>query len=135
MFQLRAIIKFLLRVFVFTNCFYKVITKSESTWHIFKQWLWKNYKVYEDYIEFKIEKTGVLGNKYFSLIIQKTPFYTKDKSNTSATRTKPSNFRKVCHKRSRPILLIKPVVGKFKTSIFVWDKSYQTDISIVLREF
>ena len=32
-------------------------TKTQSTWHLlYKQWLYKCYKVYEDYIEFDTEQ-------------------------------------------------------------------------------
>ena len=42
--------------FVFTNKFYKVRLKSQSTWHQHQQWQRKCYEVYKDDIEVKDEK-------------------------------------------------------------------------------
>ena len=42
--------------YVFTNKFYKVRLKSQSTWHRHQQWQRKCYEVYEDDIEVKDEK-------------------------------------------------------------------------------
>ena len=54
----RINIEFLWHVFfyVFTNKFYKVRLKSQSTWHQHQQWQRKCYEVYKDDIEVKDEK-------------------------------------------------------------------------------